>query len=122
MNNLKFALRSLFKTPGISLISIVTLAVGIGACTAMFTLLNSLLLRPLAFKSPDQLYRLYRAWDRSSSEGFAPADYFDLKQSVNNQGSAVAFAFSSVSLAEPGRPPEWQNAIRVSSDFFSALG
>ena len=55
MNNFKFALRSLLKTPGVSLIAVLTLAVGIGSCVAMFSLLNSLLLRPLVFKSPDKL-------------------------------------------------------------------
>ena len=122
MNNLKFALRSLSKTPGVSVIAVITLAIGIGACTAMFSLMNSLLLRPLAFKAPEQLFKLERAWDRSRSDGFAPADFLDFKQSVGNNGAAVAFAFSSVSLAEPGHPPEWQNALRVSVGFFDCLG
>jgi putative ABC transport system permease protein len=122
MNNFKFALRSLLKTPGVSIIAVLILAVGIGSCVAMFSLLNSLLLRPLAFKSPDKLMRLERAWDRSRSESFAPADYLDLKQSAGNAGSVIAFAHSSVSLAEPGHPPEWRNSIRVSADFFDCLG
>ena len=122
MNNLKFALRSLLKTPAVSLIAVLTLAIGIGSCVAMFSLMNALLLRPLAFKNPGELLKLERAWDRSRSDAFAPADYFELQQSIANNGSAAAFAFSSVSLAEPGRPPEWQNSLRVTSNFLDLLG
>lgn len=122
MNNLKLAIRSLFKTPAVSIIAILTLAIGIGSCTAMFSLLNAQLLRPLAFKNPEQLFKLQRAWDQARSDGFAPADFADLKQSVRDKGEVAAFAFSSVSLAEPGRPPEWQNSLRVSSNFFEFLG
>lgn len=122
MNNLKFALRSLLKTPGVSFIAVVTLAVGIGACTAMFSLMNSMLLRPLAFKEPERLFKLERAWDRSHSPSFAPADFVDLRGSVADKGTAAAYAFAAVSLAESGRPPEWQNSIRVSEGFFECLG
>jgi putative ABC transport system permease protein len=122
MNNLKFALRSLLKTPGVSAIAALTLAIGIGSCVAMFSLVNSLMLRPLAFRDPHQLMRLERAWDDSRSESFAPGDYLDLKQSAGDVGSVIAFAHSSVSLAEPGRPPEWRNSVRVSPEFFECLG
>lgn len=122
MNNLKFALRSLLKTPAVSLIAVLTLAVGIGASVAMFSLMNALLLRPLAFKNPGQLFKLERAWDRSRSDAFAPADYLDLKEAVAGKGAAAASAFASVSLAEPGRPAEWQNSLRVSENYFELLG
>jgi predicted permease len=121
-SHFKFALRSLLKTPGVSLISIITLALGAGACVAMFTLLNSSLLRPLSFAAPDQLYKLQRVWDRSRSDGFAPADVLDLQESLRGRGAAAGFAFSSVSLANAGSPPEWQNSIRVSPNFFDVLG
>jgi putative ABC transport system permease protein len=125
MNNFKFALRSLLKTPAVSLIAVITLASGIGASVAMFSLMNALLLRPLAFKNPGQLLKLERAWDRSRSDTFSPADYFDFQQNLANtpnQGIAAASAFSSVSLAEPGRPPEWQNSLRVTPNYFELLG
>src|SRR5213078_3763102 len=97
-SHLKFALRSLAKTPGVSLISIITLALGAGACVAMFTLLNSSILRPLSFAAPEQLCKLQRVWDRSRSDGFAPADVFDFQESLHGRGVAAGFAFSSISL------------------------
>ncbi len=59
MNDLRYALRLLWKSPGFSLIAIATLALGIGANTAIFSVVESSLLRPLPFPQADRLVRLY---------------------------------------------------------------
>ena len=66
MKDLKFAFRQLLKNPGFTAIVVVTLALGIGANTAMFSVINGVLLRPLPYPEPDQLVTL---WERSAERG-----------------------------------------------------
>jgi len=66
MKDLKFAFRQLLKNPGFTAIAVVTLALGIGANTAMFSVINGVLLRPLPYPEPDQLVTL---WERSAERG-----------------------------------------------------
>src|SRR5262245_38860319 len=66
MNDLRFAFRQLLKNPGFSAVAVLTLALGIGANTAIFSIINALLLRPLPYPDPDRLVTL---WERSPSRG-----------------------------------------------------
>ena len=81
MNNLKFALRQLMKNPGFTAVAVLTLALGIGANTAIFSVVNSVLLHPLPFKQPE---RLVTVWERNPKQGYdqnvaAPANFLDWK-------------------------------------------
>ena len=71
-NDVRFALRGLFRAPGFSVITVGTLALGIGATTAIFTVVNGVLLKPLPFENPDELVGI---WNRTLSE-----DRFTLSQ------------------------------------------
>src|SRR2546426_2376080 len=66
MNDLKFAFRQLLKTPGSTAVAVLTLALGIGANTAIFSVIDGLLLKPLPYPEPDQLVTL---WERSPQRG-----------------------------------------------------
>ena len=66
MNDLKFAFRQLVKNPGFTAVAVVTLALGIGANTAIFSVINAVLLKPLPYPAPNQLVTL---WERSPERG-----------------------------------------------------
>jgi hypothetical protein len=121
MNDLRLGLRSLRRSPGFVLIAVVTLGLGIGANTSAFSLVNEIFLRPLPYPDSDRLERIYRATSPNSRGGVSPADYVDLKSEVNGYGEVAAYAFSDMSLAEPGEPADMASGIRASANLFSTL-
>src|SRR5215467_4977874 len=90
VKDLKFAFRSLFKRPGFVTVAVVTLALGIGGSTSIFTVVDAALLRGLPYRSPDRLYHL---WEKTPQEiypkrEFSYPDYQDYQQ--NNSFEALA--------------------------------
>ena len=121
--DIRYAVRGLRKRPGFTLIAILTLALGIGANTAIFSVVNAVLLRPLPFKDPD---RLAIIWEEASFAGFprntpAPANYFDWKKQNQSFEDMAATASTSFNLTGDGEP-ERVAAYEVSSNFFPVLG
>jgi len=122
LSDLRFALQSLLRSPGFTLIAVITLGLGVGANTSMFSILNGYMLRPAPYPQSDQLDRIYRRTPRDSRGGIPPADYLDLKPEMNGYGAIAAYAGSDMSLSEPGRPAEMVDGLRVSANLFSTLG
>jgi predicted permease len=120
--DLRFAVQSLRRSPGFTLIAILTLGLGIGANTAMFSILNGYLLRPAPYADRDRLDRIFRVTREDSRGGFSPADYLDLKPQMSGYGEIAAYASSDMSLAEAGKPAEMAVGLRASSNLFSVLG
>lgn len=120
--DLQFACRQLLKTPGFTLVAVVTLAVGIGLNTAMFSLLNRLFLRPLPFENSAALVHLRRSTPQNPAGDFAPADFLDLKRAEADFGLFAGYSGQSVSLSAPGHPAELAEARSVSADYFKVLG
>ena len=123
IKDIRYAVRGLRKRPGFTLIAILTLALGIGANTAIFSVVNAVLLRPLPFTDPD---RLAVIWEEASFAGFprntpAPANYFDWKKQNQSFEDMAATASTSFNLTGDGEP-ERVAAYRVSSNFFPLLG
>jgi putative ABC transport system permease protein len=122
LKDLHFAIRTLVKRPGFALISIVTLALGIGASTAIFTVVDAALLRGLPYKAPDRLYHL---WERTPQQEFGQRefsypDYQDYQQNTVFEGLA-AYTGGGGILSGQGEP-ELVAAPAVSANFFSVLG
>lgn len=109
LGDLRFAVRSLVRSPGFVLIAVITLGLGIGANTSAFSILNGVLLRPLPYADSAQLDRIYRATAQDSRGGVSPADYLDLKSppaaSLRKPGSTSTMPsrrYSRVSLRPCG--------------------
>lgn len=116
------ALRQLLKSPGFTLISVVTLALGIGLNTSMFSLMNLLLLQPVPFPDRDQLVRIYRTTPQTQTAGFNAVDFIEFSHAVRDVNQLGAFRPWGFTLAQADRPPVNLNAMRVSASFFPALG
>ncbi len=119
---LRFAVRSLARTPGFALLAIVTLALGIGGNTMMFSAFTSIIQKPLPYPGQDRLDRFYRVTPQDASGNFSPADFNDLQRAASSYGDVAAYALSDCSLSEPGRPAEMVSGIRCTANLFSVLG
>ncbi|WP_438482908.1 ADOP family duplicated permease [Oleiharenicola lentus] len=120
--DLRLGVRSLLKTPGFTLIAVVTIAFAVGANTAMFSVFNEIVLRPLPFPKVDQLERIFRVTPQNDEGLFSSADYLDLQSKAAGYGQVAAYTPANLSVAEPGRPAEIAGALRVEANFFSVLG
>src|ERR1700752_2491792 len=125
IKDIRFALRSLIKRPGFTSIAIVTLALGIGANTAIFSVVNATLLRPLPFKDPDRLVMVWgyipkmaRTADKFPSSA---GNYLGLVKQTQTFQELAAFRQWSWQLTHAGEPEQLQG-VRVSANFFEALG
>ncbi|MBX3738457.1 MAG: ABC transporter permease [Candidatus Didemnitutus sp.] len=116
------AARQLVRAPGFSLLAIVTLGLGIGANTSMFSLVNGILLKPLPYQRVDQLERIYRSTAQNSEGNLSPADFLALRKAQSSYGTVIAYTPASASLSEPGRPAELAYSARTTADLFSVLG
>src|SRR5919206_3755093 len=122
MQDLRYALRTLRKQPIFTLVAILTLALGIGANTAIFSLLYQILLRPLPYPSAD---RLVFVWNTYPGINLAQAsvsipDYLDRRTQAPAVEDATLFTGRSANLNEGGHP-EQVGALAVTPSFFSTL-
>jgi predicted permease len=121
--DIKYAVRGLLKRPGFTVIALITLALGIGANTAIFSVVNAVLLRPLPFQNPEQLVIV---WEDATFVGFprntpAPANYVDWKNQNQSFVDMAATAEKSFNLTGDGEPERVQ-AYSVNANFFPLLG
>lgn len=121
--DIRYAFRSLVKRPGATAIALVTLALGIGVNTAIFSAVDSVLLRPLPFKDPQ---RLVSVWEQGLRIGInqnevAPANFFDLRNQNQTFEGIGAFGPQDVNLTGAG-DPERLNGQLVTANVLSILG
>jgi len=121
LQDLRYAVRQFLKTPGLTILVIITIALGVGANTALFSVVNGVLLNPLPYPEPDQLVAL-RESKPNFEWGTIPYPTFRDWQKDNHTFSSIAvwrgYAFSLTGTGEA----EQVNAQLVSSDFFPILG
>ncbi len=121
LSDLRYALRQLIKNPGFTTVAIMTLALGIGANTAIFTVFNAVLLQPLPFEKPEQLVRIYNSAAQLERGPVSPANFLDWRAQNRVFQSIAAYAGSDYTLL--GRDlPERLLGARVTAGFFDLLG
>jgi putative ABC transport system permease protein len=121
MNDLRFAFRQLLKNPGFTAVAVLTLGLGIGANTAIFTLINTILLHPLPYSEPERLVRVFCTSPQSSKWSHSVANFLDQGEQNTVFERLAAFRWTRFSVAEPGEPVESLRGIATTSDFFPAL-
>jgi putative ABC transport system permease protein len=122
VKDLRHGVRSLQKSPGFTLLAVITLTLGIGANTAMFGMIQTILFKPLPYPDSDQLVRLYRATAQNRNGHIAPADFLDFSRALDDLGEVAAYTPANASLSEPGNPAEMAYAARVTANLFTLLG
>jgi hypothetical protein len=124
LQDLRYAFRTLRRMPGFAVVALLTLALGSGATTVMFTVINGVLLKPLPYAEPDRLVTLQEKTEKATQFGnlwsLAYPNYLDCKNQTHSLAMA-AWRYSGGTIAGPG-DPEYVDAFEISSDLFSILG
>jgi predicted permease len=120
--DLQYGVRMLRKSPGFSAVAILTLALGIGANTAMFSVLNTYLFRALPYPEPERLVRIYRTSLHSQSWPHSAGNFFDYQDQNTVFDYAAAFTWTSINMSESGEPAERVQCMTTTANFFNVLG
>ena len=123
MQDVRYGLRLIARQPGFSLVVLVTLALGIGANAAVFTVVNTVLLKPLPYADPDRLVWMYGSFALNDSAAISPPDFLDYRDrnGVFSSMGAMTIGTGSVTLSGSGSP-ERVGVTAVSAGLFSTLG
>ena len=121
VQDVRFSLRALRKSPGFSLVAVVTLALGIGATVATFSVVNTVLLRPFAFRHPEKLLWIYSQRSDNPRTNFSLPEYCDYRDQTTSFEALAGVASFNPSFADSG-PPERVQGVRMSASAFTMLG
>jgi len=120
--DLRFGLRMLRKHPGFSLIAVLTLALGIGANTAIFSVVNAVLLRPLPYSDPSRLVLLGNRWNGFEFAAVSLTEYLDYRARSTSFEELASYQQSSANLSTGAGEPERVQSASVTATLFSVLG
>lgn len=123
VQDLRFALRTLGRSPGFAAAAVLTLALGIGATTAIFSLVNAVLLKPLEYQEPDRLVYLYSHFTAFELDQLpiSPAEYRGLEELTDSYATMGAWRLGAASVAGDDEPIRVTSAM-ASAEFFTTLG
>lgn len=139
MNNLRYAVRLLLKSPAFALVAILTLALGVGVNSAIFSVVDAVMLQPLPYPEPDRLVSLWeenigKGPNNSNTSGqslaigtprsrmtVAAANLMDYRTQKNSFESLAGFAVTGMNITESG-PPDRASGEQVTANYFSTLG
>jgi putative ABC transport system permease protein len=121
ITDLKYALRMLVRTPAFTIVAVLALALGIGANTAIFSVIDTVLLRPLPYEKPERLVQVFGTGPQLDKVPSSPANFLDWKE--RNQVFEQIAAYNGTTFTWlSGEMPERLRACRVSADLFHLLG
>jgi predicted permease len=121
LQDIRYGIRMVAKSPGFAAIAILTLALGIGANTALFSVVNGVLLNPLPYHRPDRLIAIYGKTKEFSHSSISYPNFLDWERHQRSFSSMAAFREEDYNLTRMGEP-ERVKAEMVSADFFPVLG
>jgi predicted permease len=121
LQDLRYAARRLLQKPGFTAVAVLALALGIGGNTAIFSLVNSILLRQLPFRQPEQLVWVFSRRPDSGKRPFNLPDFIDYRDQNQGLVGIAAFANWSANLTDRGDPERLQG-LRISANAFQMLG
>jgi putative ABC transport system permease protein len=122
IRDVRYAMRALLRQPAFSAAVVLTLALGIGANTAIFSIVHAVLLRPLPYPADSQLMTVWTQFRGGDHETVSVPDYEDWKRQSSSFSQMTAFANSNDNLAAAGGDPERVPSARVIADYFQTLG
>jgi len=121
LQDIQYAVRTLRRMPAFATVAVLVLAVGIGATTVMFTVIDSVLLRPLSYPEPERLLTLHGATEKLGEFwGFSNADLADVRRETRSL-AVGAWTYGGGTVSVPGEP-EYVDGRQISADVLSVLG
>ena len=121
LRDLRYALRNLRRRPGFAAIAVLTLALGSGATSAIFSVVNGVLLRPLPYRAPAELAMVRGGWDGHPNAALSLAEYWDYKERQRALAGMGAYAGGSLTLTGDGAPERFDAGF-VTADLLPVLG
>ncbi|HEY2850073.1 MAG TPA: ABC transporter permease [Gemmatimonadaceae bacterium] len=124
VQDIRFGWRLLRRTPGFTAAAVIALALGVGSTTAIFTMIDRVVLRPLPYAEPD---RLAMIWETNDAKGLpherlSPVNFGDYRALTQAFEDAAGWWYPQINLTEAGRDPMRVNAVEASGNFFTVLG
>jgi predicted permease len=121
LRDFRYGLRTLLRNPGFALVIIATLALGIGANAAFFSVVNGVLLRPLPYSDPDQIVTIHQSKQNFETGAIPYLNFVDMQRENRTFTSMAIYRFASFTLAS-SQEPERVRARMISADLFNVLG
>jgi predicted permease len=122
LQDFRFALRALRQRAGFAAVTLSTLALGIGATTVMFTVINGVLLKPLSYPDPERLVTLHGHTEKYGDQwGISYPNFLDLKRESRSLTRLAAWSYGGDTVSEPGQA-EYVDGRQISSELFSVFG
>jgi putative ABC transport system permease protein len=122
LQDIRFGLRQLRRNPGFTTVAIVTLALGIGATTAIFSVVNSVLLRPLPYRDPARLIQLFETEEAPGNFPLSGADYLDWQAQKHSLEATALYSWTQSVSASGANEPESASVVNTQANFFDVLG
>ena len=122
IRDIRYVTRALLRTPGFFVVTVITLALGVGATTAIYSVINGVLLRPLPYPEPDKIVQLWQLGERGGRGQVSDPNYDDWKAGTRSFSSMAQFTDGGIVSVSGASDPARVRLAVVASDFLSVLG
>jgi predicted permease len=122
MSDIRFAIRSLVKHRGFTCVAVLTLALGIGANTAIFSVVYGVLLRPLPYPDADRIVQVWPATTATARDGHSAGDFLDLQRGAQSLTAMAGYREDAVTIAAPSSDPVRVSGAIVTAEYFEVFG